>query len=67
MLRLGRVQGAGLRTYVAVSGGFDVPDYLGAKATFTLGRFGGHAGRVLRAGSRTAQHRRQAYTASQAA
>ena len=28
-------------------GGFDVPDYLGAKATFTLGRFGGHAGRTL--------------------
>jgi urea carboxylase len=50
VLRLGRVEGAGLRTYLAVSGGFDVPDYLGAKATFTLGRFGGHAGRTLRAG-----------------
>jgi urea carboxylase len=50
VLRLGRVQGAGLRTYLAVSGGFDVPDYLGAKATFTLGHFGGHAGRTLRVG-----------------
>jgi urea carboxylase len=50
VLRLSRVQGAGLRTYLAVSGGFEVPDYLGAKATFTLGRFGGHAGRTLRAG-----------------
>jgi urea carboxylase len=50
ILRLGRVEGAGLRTYLAVSGGFAVPEYLGAKATFTLGHFGGHAGRTLRAG-----------------
>ncbi len=50
VLKLGRVTGAGLRTYLAVAGGFDVPDYLGAKATFTLGRFGGHAGRTLRVG-----------------
>jgi urea carboxylase len=50
VLKLGRVTGAGLRTYLAVAGGFDVPDYLGAKATFTLGRFGGHAGRTLRMG-----------------
>jgi len=50
VLKLGRVTGAGLRAYVAVSGGFDVPDYLGAKSTFTLGRFGGHAGRTLRVG-----------------
>ena len=33
-----------------VAGGFQVPDYLGAKATFTLGQFGGHAGRHLRTG-----------------
>src|SRR5882672_11223983 len=50
VLKLGRGIGAGLRTYLAVAGGFDVPDYLGAKATFTLGRFGGHAGRTLRVG-----------------
>ncbi len=50
ILRLGPVQGAGLRTYLAVGGGFDVPDYLGSKSTFTLGRFGGHAGRTLRSG-----------------
>jgi len=50
VLKLGRVSGAGLRAYLAVAGGFDVPDYLGAKATFTLGRFGGHAGRTLRVG-----------------
>jgi urea carboxylase len=35
---------------VAVRGGFDVADYLGSRATFILGRFGGHAGRALAAG-----------------
>ncbi len=40
----------GMRAYLAVAGGFDVPDYLGSKATFTLGLFGGHAGRALRVG-----------------
>jgi len=49
-LRLGTVDGPGLRTYVAIGGGLDVPQYLGSRATFTLGRFGGHAGRVLRVG-----------------
>ncbi len=49
-LRLAAVVGPGLRTYLAIRHGFDVPDYLGSKATFTLGRFGGHAGRALRAG-----------------
>jgi urea carboxylase len=41
---------AGQRAYLAVRGGFDVPEYLGSRATFTLGQFGGHAGRALRAG-----------------
>jgi len=50
VLELGPVKGAGLRTYVAVAGGFQVPEYLGSRATFTLGRFGGHAGRTLRNG-----------------
>jgi len=49
-LRFGKVNEAGSRTYLAVLGGFQVPDYLGSKATFTLGHFGGHAGRVLRVG-----------------
>lgn len=40
----------GVRAYLAVRGGFDVPDYLGSKSTFTLGQFGGHGGRALRAG-----------------
>ncbi|MEO8038012.1 MAG: urea carboxylase [Betaproteobacteria bacterium] len=49
-LALGPLKAAGLRTYVAVAGGFDVPHYLGSKSTFTLGLFGGHAGRTLRTG-----------------
>ena len=50
VLKIGAVVGAGLRSYLAVQGGFDVPDYLGSKSTFTLGQFGGHGGRTLRAG-----------------
>ena len=50
VLRLGTVQGGGCRSYLAVAGGFDVPDYLGSKSTFTLGQFGGHGGRTLRVG-----------------
>ncbi|GLY42219.1 urea carboxylase [Amycolatopsis sp. NBRC 101858] len=41
---------AGLRSYVLVRGGIDVPAFLGSAATFTLGRFGGHGGRALAAG-----------------
>jgi urea carboxylase len=50
LLRLGAVRGAGSRAYVSVRGGFDVPAYLGSRATFTLGQFGGHGGRALRTG-----------------
>ncbi|MFV3076039.1 urea carboxylase [Niveispirillum fermenti] len=50
VLALGRIQGPGQRTYLAVAGGFDGPDYLGSKATFALGRFGGHATGCLKAG-----------------
>src|SRR5882724_8823587 len=49
-LRLGSIVGNGIRAYLAVAGGFEVPEYLGAKSTFALGRVGGHGGRVLRAG-----------------
>ncbi len=49
-LKIGRVQGAGLRGYLAVGGGVDAPLYLGSRATFTLGEFGGAAGRALAAG-----------------
>ncbi|MCR6475981.1 urea carboxylase [Variovorax sp. ZS18.2.2] len=54
VLRLGAItvspaEGGGSRAYLAVRGGIDVPRYLGSRATFTLGQFGGHAGRTLRA------------------
>jgi urea carboxylase len=49
-LKLGRVKNGGLRAYLLVRGGFDVPEYLGSRAGFTLGGFGGHAGRALTAG-----------------
>ena len=49
-LDLGRIRPNGLRAYLAISGGFEIPDYLGSKSTFTLGKFGGHCGRPLRTG-----------------
>jgi urea carboxylase len=49
-LKLRQIGGGGQRTYLAIRGGFDVPPYMGSRATFTLGQFGGHAGRALRAG-----------------
>ncbi len=50
VLRLGGVRDHGVRTYLAIRGGFDVPEYLGSRSTFTLGLFGGHGGRALRPG-----------------
>jgi urea carboxylase len=49
-LALGTIAGAGARSYLSVRGGLELPDYLGSKSTFTLGQFGGHGGRALRAG-----------------
>ncbi len=49
-LTLGTIAGAGARSYLCLRGGLQVPDYLGSKSTFTLGQFGGHGGRALRAG-----------------
>lgn len=50
VLSLGTITGAGARSYLCLRGGLQVPDYLGSKSTFTLGLFGGHGGRALRAG-----------------
>jgi urea carboxylase len=50
LLKLGAIEGGGQRSYLAVQGGLDVPRYMGSRATFTLGRFGGHGGRALRTG-----------------
>jgi urea carboxylase len=44
---VGAAETAGLRTYVLIKGGMDVPSYLGSASTFTLGGFGGHGGRPL--------------------
>jgi urea carboxylase len=50
VLKMRSIRGGGQRAYLAVRGGIDVPPYMGSRATFTLGQFGGHAGRALRAG-----------------
>ncbi len=42
----------GLRVYLAVRGGIDVPIVLGSRSTCLAGGFGGFAGRALRAGDR---------------
>ncbi|GAA1113598.1 urea carboxylase [Nocardiopsis metallicus] len=50
LLDVGPAKGPGMRTYVLVQGGLDVPEYLGSASTFTAGEYGGHAGRALRLG-----------------
>jgi len=40
-LRVSNLTGEGVRSYLAVSGGIDVPDYLGSKSSFPLGKLGG--------------------------
>ncbi|WP_314138701.1 5-oxoprolinase/urea amidolyase family protein [Buttiauxella noackiae] len=60
-LTLSDITGAGCRSYLLLAGGLNCPQYLGSRSTFTLGKFGGHAGRALRAGDvlhlAAAQHR----------
>ncbi|MCD8166595.1 MAG: 5-oxoprolinase/urea amidolyase family protein [Bacteroides sp.] len=50
MLAIGKISDVGQRSYLLVQGGIRVSDYLGSKSTFSLGVFGGHCGRTLRAG-----------------
>ena len=50
ILKMGIIEGSGARSYLLIEGGFNVPEYLGSTATFTLGEFGGHAGRILQIG-----------------
>ncbi|SDA25973.1 urea carboxylase [Ruminococcus sp. YE71] len=40
----------GMRTYLLVSGGIDVPKVMNSSSTFADGKFGGHNGRTLRTG-----------------
>ncbi len=53
ILQLGRAA-QGLRTYLAVAGGLDVPLVMGSRSTFLPGGFGGIAGRPLRIEDRLA-------------
>lgn len=41
---------SGARSYIAVSGGIDVPVVLGSRSTYTLGALGGYKGRTLNEG-----------------
>lgn len=51
VLAIGAVEAStGVRGYLAVKGGFDVPLYLGSRSTFPSGKFGGYQGRYLRCG-----------------
>ena len=50
VLDAGPVGGPGMRGYLSVAGGFDVPVTLGSRATFLLGGFGGLDGRALHDG-----------------
>lgn len=52
VLRVGRLAGTGMRGYLAVAGGIDVPVDLGSRSTFVLGGLGGLEGRALRADDR---------------
>lgn len=40
----------GMRTYLLVAGGIEVPKIMGSSSTFVDGKFGGHNGRTLRTG-----------------
>jgi antagonist of KipI len=44
------VEGTGIRAYLAVGGGVDVPEVLGSRSTCLVGGFGGLDGRPLRVG-----------------
>jgi urea carboxylase len=49
-LRIGEIGAPGCRAHLAVGGGLDGHRFLGSRATFDLGRFGGHGGRPLLSG-----------------
>lgn len=53
VVRLGSAR-RGVRGYLAVAGGVDVPLVLGSRSTYLLGQLGGYNGRALRAGDELA-------------
>lgn len=50
VLAIGKIGERGARSYLLIRGGFQCQRYLGSRATFTLGQFGGVTGRALRTG-----------------
>lgn len=46
VLEVGKTRG-GMRGYLCVRGGIDVPAVMGSRSTFAAGQFGGYAGRTL--------------------
>jgi urea carboxylase len=50
VLSIGTIDGPGQRSYLAIAGGIAAPEVLGSRATFALGKFGGHATGTLRTG-----------------
>lgn len=53
-LALASIEGGGFRSYLAVAGAIDVPEYLGSRATYVPGGIGGFEGRALKKGDRVA-------------
>jgi urea carboxylase len=50
VLSVGNCGAPGMRIFLAIAGGIDVPQVLGSRATFLLGAIGGVSGRALLAG-----------------
>lgn len=48
-LEMGQVQ-SGCRTYLAIAGGFNIPELMNSKSTYLRGKFGGFKGKALSAG-----------------
>jgi len=59
VLNVGPLDGPGMRGYLAIEGGLDVPRVLGSRSTFILGGFGGQDGRPLAAGDQLPLGRRE--------
>src|SRR5512132_4447298 len=58
ILRCGNVR-TGVRAYLAIQGGFDVPLLMGSASTDIRGRFGGLNGRKLKSGDVLRAHNRR--------
>ncbi len=52
ILSMGMITKGGLRSYLLFAEGIDVPEYMGSRSTFTLGKFGGYKGRALNTGDK---------------